>query len=403
MYNILHLNKNIMKKLLLNFILLVGVSLSAQENVVSETEIIYKVIDDIELKMNVFVPSEQAASRGAIILFHGGGWNNGKPIAFRRHAKFFSDLGLVIFTPTYRLRDVNNTTIVEAVEDAKSAVAWVKSHADEYNINLDKLAVGGGSAGGHLAIATVTLDGVGEQSPKQDYRPSALVLFNPVLDVSPDGYGNYKIKKEIVPYGLVWQQLSPMEHITEGMPPTIVMVGDRDGVLKKHIALKFEERMLEKNNDFALKLYPNAEHTFYQYGYPTLKRFDYPEGTKNRYYYEVLQDTEDFLVEHGYLEKRARIKIPEDAIYPVRTEELSNSSFKKHKFSLYPNPTSNHIKIIGNFDKETRVIVYQLDGRECMVKNINKTEKYLLLDVSSLVEGTYIVSVDGKSYSMMKK
>ncbi len=305
-----------MKKLLLNTLLLVVINLSAQENVVSETEVVYKKVDGIELKMNIFKPSEQASSRGAMILIHGGGWSTGSPMAFKRHAKYFAKLGLVVFTPAYRLRKKNNTTVVEAVEDAKSAVAWVKSHATEYNINLDKLAVGGGSAGGHLAISTVTLDGVGEQSPKQDYRPSALILFNPVLDVSKEGFGYTKVKEEIKPYGLTWQQLSPMEHITEGMPPTIVMVGDKDKVLKKHVALKFKERMLEKNNDFVLKLYPGGEHTFFNLGYG--RKQGYPKGTKNRYYYEVLQDVDDFLVEHGYLDKIPKIKIPEDAIYPIR-------------------------------------------------------------------------------------
>ena len=288
----------------------------AQENKVKKTQIVYKKVGDVELKINIFEPSKQDASKAALVLIHGGGWNSGKPEAMQRHAQYFCDRGLVVFTPEYRVRKRNNTTIVEAVEDAKSAVAWVKAHADEYGFDADKLIVGGGSAGGHLATSTVMLDGVGDQSPKQDYKPSALVLFNPVLDVSKEGYGHFKVKEELKPYGLTWQQLSPMEHITKNLPPMIVVVGDRDKVLKKPVALKFEKRMKKAGNDFTLKLFPGAEHTFFNFGYG--KKQGYPKGTINKYYYEVLQTVDDFLVDHNYLQEKVTVEIPEGAIYPIR-------------------------------------------------------------------------------------
>lgn len=305
-----------MRRLLLYIFLFAGVSLSAQENKVNKSEVVYKKIGDLELKINIFRPSVQAKSKGAMVLIHGGGWNSGKPEAMQRHAEHFAKRGLVVFTPEYRVRKRNNTTIVEAVEDAKSAVAWVKAHATEYNFEPNKIIVGGGSAGGHLATSTIMLEGIGDETPMQDYKPSCLVLFNPVLDVSKDGYGYRVVKEELKAYGLTWQQLSPMEHITEGLPPMIVLVGDKDKVLKKNVALKFEERMKKQGNDFTLKLYTGAEHAFFNFGYG--KKQGYPKGTVNRYYYEVLQEVDNFLVKQGYLEKREKIEIPEGAVYPIR-------------------------------------------------------------------------------------
>ena len=279
---------------------------------------IYKTIDTLELGINVFIPKKQDPSKAAVVLFHGGGWNNGKPQAMQRYAEYFSNRGLVVFTPEYRVRKRNNTTIVEAVEDAKSAVAWVKSHANKYNFDASKLIVGGGSAGGHLATSTVMLPDVGDEKPKQDYAPSCLILFNPVLGVSKEGYGYRVVVEEVKPYGLKWQQLSPIEHIKEDLPPMIVVVGDKDKVLNKHLALKFEERMKNKGNDFTLKIYPGAEHSFFNFGYG--KKQGYPKGTVNKYYYEVLQELDNYLVKQGYLEKGNKIDIPKDAIYPIRNQ-----------------------------------------------------------------------------------
>ena len=289
---------------------------SQNKNSNFKEKVIYKTVGSLELYMNVFLPKKQDPSKAAVVLIHGGGWNTGSPKAMERYAEHFSNRGLVVFTPEYRLRRKNNTTIVEAVEDAKNAVAWVKSHSKEYGFDPNKLILGGGSAGGHLAVSTVLLPDVGDENPKQDYVPSCFILFNPVLDVSKEGYGNRVVAEEVKPYGFTWQQFSPMEYIKKDLPPMLVVVGDKDKVLKKHVALRFEERMKKEGNDFTLKIYPGAEHSFFNYGYG--KKQGYPKGTVNRFYFDVLQELDNYLVKQGYIENSTTIDIPENAIYPIR-------------------------------------------------------------------------------------
>lgn len=310
-----------MKKIKILLLLAIFATLNgyAQKTTIKPEKLIYKSIDSLNLQIYVFKPIQQDPSKAALVLIHGGGWNQGKPEAFFRHAQHFAQRGLVVFCPEYRVRKRNNTTIVEAVEDALSAVAWVRAHAKEYNFDADKIIVGGGSAGGHLATETVFNKTVDCGHKPEEYRANALLLFNPVLDVSKRGYGYRKVAEEAKEHGIDWKSLSPIENIDKTWPPTIVMVGDKDKVLKKEVALDFEKRMKKAGNDFTLKLYPNAEHTFFNYGYA--KKKGYPKGTENRYYYEVLQDADDFLVNHGYLKEHITIKIPEDAIYPVKKEE----------------------------------------------------------------------------------
>ena len=308
-------------KIFLILLLFAGHNGYAQKATIKPEKLIYKTIDSLNLPVYVFKPEKQDSSKAALVLIHGGGWNLGKPKAFFRHAQHFAQRGLVVFCPEYRVRIRNNTTIVEAVEDALSAVAWIRSHAKEFNIDSDKIIVGGGSAGGHLATESVFNKSINCGCKPEEYRANCLLLFNPVLDLSEKGYGHNKVVEEANAYGIDWKSLSPIENIDNNWPPTIVMVGDKDKVLKKEVALDFEKRMKNAGNDFVLKFYPDAEHTFFNYWYA--KKKGYPKGTRNRYYYEVMQDADDFLVNHGYLKEHITIKIPENAIYPVKKKEIN--------------------------------------------------------------------------------
>ena len=87
------------------------------------------------------------------------------------------------------------------------------------------LRAGGGSAGGHVAAAVATVPGL--NAPGDDLSvsclPDALVLFNPVYDNGPGGFGYPKLKDR-------YREISPMHNLREGMPPTIVFLGDQDKI-----------------------------------------------------------------------------------------------------------------------------------------------------------------------------
>ena len=302
--------------------LLTGNVIMAQNSVSRpDTVVVYKKTGEAALKMYIFLPDRQDTDKAALVLFHGGGWNNGKPDYMFRHATWFAKKrGMVVFCPQYRLRNKNHTTIVEAVKDAESAVAWVRKHAKTYGFNPQKIVVGGGSAGGHLAIMTALNTRAKIPEPAKEYKPNALLLFNPVLDVSQNGYGHHRIVEELKAYsGLTWKDFSPINNIKPGLPPTMIVVGNHDKVLPEKTARAFEKKMKEAGNDCSLKIYPGGEHSFFNYGYA--KKEGYPPSTKNRYFYEVLQQADNFLVNHGFLTHPVKIAVPKDAVYPIRKEK----------------------------------------------------------------------------------
>ncbi|MBB6462379.1 alpha/beta hydrolase [Flammeovirga kamogawensis] len=307
-----------MKRIILtSFIIFLALQLFAQ---VKPTEkVVYKEIGDVKLKHHIFIPKEQDKSRGAVVLIHGGGWNSGSPKAFYLQAQHLADRGLVVFSPEYRLRKKHGTTIYECVEDTQEAIAFVRKNAEKYGIDPNKIAVGGGSAGGHLALSAAFIDPLTNKLNQKDYAPNLLVLFNPVLGTSKEGYGHRKVAEELSAKGINWETFSPRQNIDASFPPMLIQLGDHDKVTSIPLANDFESRCVGANVNCKLMIYKGAEHSFFNLGYG--KKQGYPKGTVvNRWYYDTLQEMDNFFVENNYLSTPFTVEIPADAIYPIRKE-----------------------------------------------------------------------------------
>jgi len=247
---------------------------------------IYKTIDDIELRMDLFNPPDHQPSNQTpcILFFHGGGWNGGNPDQFYPHCRYLASRGMVALSAEYRLKDRHGTTPFECVKDGKSAVRWVRKNAAELGIDPNRIAGGGGSAGGHVAAATATVTGFEEQGEDTSIspRPDALVLFNPVYDNSPQGFGHDRL-------GDRWRDFSPMHNIATGAPPTIVFFGTEDQWA--HSATEYKERMEAVGSRCDLHLYEGQPHGF----------FNYRDG-ESEHYYLTLTEADKFLASLGYIE-----------------------------------------------------------------------------------------------------
>ncbi len=93
--------------------------------------------------------------RPAIVFFHGGGWVGGPAGQFNEHSRYFASRGLVCIQVRYRFVPVKTTVPpVVCIQDARSAMRWVRSHARELGIDPHRIAGAGASAGGHLAAHT---------------------------------------------------------------------------------------------------------------------------------------------------------------------------------------------------------------------------------------------------------
>jgi acetyl esterase/lipase len=262
--------------------------LSFAKEFAPDVSIVYKKINTGELKLHIFYPLKHGKSdrRPAIIFFHGGGWVRGSASQFFPQSRYFALKGMVGIAAEYRTKKKHGTSPRESVKDGKSAIRWIRSHAADIGIDPHKVAVGGGSAGGHIALAAATVTGFDEQGEDKDTsaKPNVLVLFNPILDTGPEGYGYDKVKD-------YWRDISPIHNLNKNVPPMIIFLGTRDRIVPVSTAERLKKILSDFNVTCELILYPNQEHAFFNY------------SRKNKYFYETMKEAERFLGSLGYLDK----------------------------------------------------------------------------------------------------
>jgi acetyl esterase/lipase len=199
----------------------------------------------------------------AVVFFYGGGFLFGDIRRYQTQATHLALRGLVTVLADYRVKCRHGSTIMDSVSDGKSAMRWVRAHADELGIDPSRIAAVGSSAGGLMAAADALVTDFDDPTdPKVDARPNALILYNPALAMtSPKVIHNLTVN---------WGQavadrapaFSPIDHLDRGLPPTIIFQGTADKGVSPATAEDFCERARALKSDCEVVLYPEAPHGF---------------------------------------------------------------------------------------------------------------------------------------------
>ena len=235
-----------------------------------------------ELRLHFFNPVglKPDQQRPAVLFFFGGGWTGGSPSQFYPQAKYLADRGMVAICAEYRTKKAHGTDPRVCVMDAKSAMRWVRKRALKYGIDPQRIAAGGGSAGGHLAAATATLETFNEPDDNISIscKPEALILFNRVFDNSEKGYGYDRVSD-------YWKEFSPMQNLKKGTPPTVVFLGTKDDLIPVATAEEYKKIMESNGERCDLHLYKDQPHGFFN----------------KAKYNETVKEMDQFLVSLGWL------------------------------------------------------------------------------------------------------
>jgi acetyl esterase/lipase len=259
-------------------------------------------VGDVELRLWIYTPEGHKAgdARPAIVFFFGGGWRSGTPKQFEPHCKYLASRGMAAMAADYRVASRHDVKAKECVSDAKSAVRWIRRNAASLGIDPDRIAAGGGSAGGHLAACTGVVPGFEESTEDASVSsvPSALVLFNPALVLTPaegrPGLNPDRVNDIRERMGVDPLQLSPYHHVNAGAPPTIIFHGRNDTTVPYRTAELFAAAMEKAGARCKLVGYEGQGHGFFNYG-----RGD------GAMYRQTLEEMDAFLAELGYLKKMA--------------------------------------------------------------------------------------------------
>lgn len=247
---------------------------------------VYKSIDGIELRLHVFAPMQTGTPpRAAIVFFFGGGWTFGSVNQFVPQAKHFAQRGMVAIVADYRVAQRHNTTPFAAMADAKSAIRWVRLHAQQLGVDPTKVVAAGGSSGGHIAASAAVLAGYDENNENAliSSEPNALVLFNPALDTSKvqDRFGARALE------GSVSHQLK------KAPPPMLIMHGRADTTVPFERSESFCAAVNKLNGKCTLVGYDRATHGFFN------RQGDDP--ARLEWYRQTVLEADAFLTRLGYL------------------------------------------------------------------------------------------------------
>lgn len=190
----------------------------------------YKKTKETELKLYGYFPADWDANKKypAIVFFFGGGWTGGRVTQFESQAKHLASRGMVAFCADYRVKSRHGVTPDACVEDAKSAIRYVRQNAAKLGVDPGKIVSAGGSAGGHIAACTALCPGLDakDEDASISSKPNALVLFNPVLN-----FGEPTLSARVGNNAELVKLISPTQHLAADTPPTWMTFGKEDKLL----------------------------------------------------------------------------------------------------------------------------------------------------------------------------
>ena len=215
------------------------------------------------LSMDVYRGAGLSGKRPGLVFLHGGGWclgdkrDQGLPLC-----NHLATLGWVCANANYRLSP--GATYPDHVDDATSAVNFLREHADDYGVDSDFIAIAGNSAGAHIAAMTaLTGDSV-----------QAIVTFYGVYDLTNrlGVHGDAFLERLIGPHVLKaffeteperFHAASPMDHVGHASIPWLVLQGDRDSLTPAPEAREFVRRLREHSqHTVGYAEFPGAQHAF---------------------------------------------------------------------------------------------------------------------------------------------
>lgn len=206
--------------------------------VIERTNVVYGTGGSRPLELDLYTPANLDRPAPAVLFIHGGAWRTGKRQDYRIYTTHFAKLGYVTATASYRL--FREAAYPAAVQDVKCAVRWLRANAARLHIDPERIAVAGGSAGGHLSMlvgyAPGLHEGDGGHAGVSSKVAAVVDIYGPVDLTTPFGRKASVVKdflggKSYEEAPALWHEASPLTHLRAGAPPTLILHGTLDDVV----------------------------------------------------------------------------------------------------------------------------------------------------------------------------
>lgn len=219
----------------------------------AQLDVVYTRADNWEGKLDVYYPQNPAKPVPLVINIHGGGWNHGVKESQTGFSTFFK-AGFAVANIEYRL--TGQATAPAAIEDTRCAIIYLIRNAKALNIDVNRIVMMGGSAGGHLALMGGLLGSDrrfdGNCKGTENIKIIAIIDKYGISDVWDWGYGS-KIKSKSAVNWLgsnandveFVKSVSPINYVTRNSPPVFIVHGDADPTVPYQQSVDLHKKLLE--------------------------------------------------------------------------------------------------------------------------------------------------------------
>lgn len=233
-----------------------------------ERDITYCVADGVELKMDVYYPQTMSKPAPAAVYVHGGSWSSGD----KSDGNGMVDVpellsrGYLAVSIDYRLAP--KWKFPAQIQDVKCAIRFLRANAARFNLDPGRIGAWGHSAGGHLvALLGTTGPGDGLEGSSgyadQSSRVQAVVdmcgradLHGISADKAASAFGAADGSINVL------VGASPINFVSTGDSPFLIIHGDKDTVVPLHLSQAFYERLEASGVPATLVTVKNADHGF---------------------------------------------------------------------------------------------------------------------------------------------
>lgn len=269
---------------------------------------------DRKLLCDVWQPNATVTPSGlAFIYLHGSAWALlDKDVGTRPFFSHLAAQGHVIVDVAYRL--AHETDMMGMVNDVKRAIVWIKENARTYGVNPHTIVVGGGSAGGHLAMLAAYTANNPQFTPKELERKDISVcgvvsLYGPTdlkamyyhtnqqfttrlnagsakkavpqmpewaIKIMGKAYYRFNFDKDFANAGVFavllgghpdecpepYALFSPVTHVHANCPATILIQGDHDLMATVKTTRFLRTRLAQENVPTVMHILPQTDHAF---------------------------------------------------------------------------------------------------------------------------------------------
>jgi len=266
---------------------------------------------DRQLFCDVWEPSDKTTRSGlAFVYLHGSAWTHlDKDFGTRLFFRHLTSQGHVIMDVAHRL--FPETNMLGMVHDAKNAIAWIKKNAAKYQVNPDRIVIGGGSSGGHLSMLASYTDNklltqseltekdlsvrgvinmygppdlkalyyhtaqhiTSQNDESHKGKPSAMPVW--IRKIMGDNYHRLGMDKTVAPGMLApmlgghpadkpeaYALFSPINHVHAGCPPTLLILGEHDIITPVSATAGLTARLQDLKVPVVMHLFPQTDHGF---------------------------------------------------------------------------------------------------------------------------------------------